>query len=100
MWILLLNDMRMPHVETLVPVAKAETKEVLEAYLAREKVEPYQDGQWGKTYRQGGPLEWYNPPSDIDRAIVDVRDKEAHMKRAAERAGIWWDRDIEPIPKV
>lgn len=62
MWVLFLNDMRSSNIENLSPVGRANTKEELIAYLAREKVEPYRDDRWGKTYRQGGPLEWYNPP--------------------------------------
>jgi hypothetical protein len=83
-WILFLNDMRMAHSEDTTPVARADTKEELEALMVREKVEPYTDPSglpptspetepsassyrcnsqtWHKSYRKGGPLEWYNPP--------------------------------------
>ena len=62
MWVMLLNDMRSANVETIEPVFRAETKEILFTLLSREMVEPYSDGQWGKCYRIGGPLEWFNPP--------------------------------------
>lgn len=71
MWVLLLNDMRASNVENISPVCRANTKEELLAYLARERVEPYTDTdnngyRWGKRFRKGGPLEWYNPPYDFD----------------------------------
>lgn len=62
MWILQLNDMRSPKIEINTIIFKAETKEELEDLLVHELVEPYQEDKWGKTYRKGGPLEWYNPP--------------------------------------
>lgn len=72
MWILVLNDMRASNVENIRPVAKAETEELLLAFLEAEKVEGYQDGQWAKVFRQGGPLEWYNPPWDGSRHFQDI----------------------------
>lgn len=63
MFVLVLNPMR-GQVERGVPVARAETIAALEEFIKRETVEPYKDGQWHKVFRAGGPLEWYNPPSD------------------------------------
>jgi hypothetical protein len=77
MWILYLNDMRSAKFEYLEPVVRAETKEALKAFLARNEVESYVDEQWGKkwgkSYRKGGPLEWFNHPrgSDEDLHFVD-----------------------------
>jgi hypothetical protein len=62
MWVLCLNDMRASNIENLQPVCRADTREQLESLLHREAVEPYRDGQWGKSFRAGGPLEWFNPP--------------------------------------
>lgn len=72
MWVLFLNDMRSSNIENVEPVARAYSKEALEAYLAREAVDggyseetDYSGAlsrRWGKTYRKDGPLEWYNPP--------------------------------------
>lgn len=70
-WILQLNDMRHPKSEILTIVARAETKEELETFLGREKVVTYKDEQWNKAYRQGGPLEWFNPPFAQDPTFVD-----------------------------
>lgn len=66
MWVMLLNDMRSPNIERLTPVCRAETKEMLMDFLTRESVPGYRDGQWGKSFRQGGPLEWFNPPYKND----------------------------------
>ncbi len=96
MWVLMLNDMRSSKAEILEAVAKAETKEQLEAFIERERVEPYSDPienpredtayaafpkSWGKTFRKGGPLEWYNPPfrSYIERHFIDVSASFAHI---------------------
>lgn len=74
MWILLLNDMRSSNIETLLPRARAATKEALMRLLESERVDPYRDGQWGKSYRVGGPLEWCNPPFEfeIESHFLDV----------------------------
>lgn len=94
MWVLLLNDMRASNVETQEPVCKAETREELESYLQRETVEPYMDGQWGKHFRQGGPLEWYNPPFGCDNAFINVGTREDWMRRASDE----YDRKIGMLP--
>jgi hypothetical protein len=57
-----LNNMQAPQIQILTPVARGESRESLIAFLKKEKVEPYTDENWQKTYRKGGPLEWYNPP--------------------------------------
>ena len=76
MWMLYLNDMRSSNIETLTAVARAEDKETLENLLISEKVESYSDGRWGKSFRKGGPLEWFNKPWTIDeeegRVIVKI----------------------------
>lgn len=86
MWVLLLNDMRSANIEIREPVCCAVEKDELTDLLTREKVETYQDGNehrreptpggygdlgdvhgsnrtWGKSFRKGGPLEWFNSPS-------------------------------------
>ena len=81
-WILFLNHMRDAKVEMLQPVARAISREALEAFVARERVEPYSEpcewaahGSWGKVFRKGGPLEWHNPPLDWQ--------SEVHYRRVA-----------------
>lgn len=75
MWSLLLNDMRSPKVEMLMPAARATTCEELLDLLVAEKVEPYTDSPWRKTYRCGGPLEWFNPPEEFEEGHHFVSDQ-------------------------
>lgn len=132
MFVLLLNDMRSAHYENKEPVARALTPEALFAYLERESVEPYtetadgkvivhdtdavahnagetvvevvKDYRWGKRYRKGGPLEWYNWPMcemTVERLqrygyIVECDDRETFM----QKMGLDWDRRILPILEV
>lgn len=62
-WCLYLNNMRCGKFEHMEPVVRGEVAD-LEALLARERVEGYMDGRWGKVFRKGGPLEWYNAPRE------------------------------------
>lgn len=92
MWVLVLNPMR-GRFEESNPVARAITKEELEAFVARERVEPYsdegRDHSWSKTFRRGGPLEWFNPPAlgddSMGRGFVDVGTAEDWAVRARMR---------------
>ncbi len=105
MWLLFLNDMRFSKIEQVVAVCKAATKEELKAFIARETVAPYSDPvespredtayacfpkHWGKSFRKGGPLEWYNPPSDnpdYERGHFRyMRDVEEVVKEQVEAA--------------
>lgn len=93
MWILRLNDMRSSQIEILTPVARADSPAALEALLARETVEPYKDGRWGKVFRKGGPLEWCNKPDPFFGAgIVDIG--------TAEDAAARWLAAVREIPEV
>lgn len=83
MFLLRLNPMT-ANAERNNVVARAETVEALIAFVESERVEFYRDGGYGKCFRQGGPLEWYNPPDDnpwypcfhdigtLDEAIQDT----------------------------
>lgn len=62
-WILMLNDMRSPKIEYSELAIVAGSREEIEAILTSETVEPYRDDGWFKTFRKGGPLEWFNRPS-------------------------------------
>lgn len=74
MFVLIANDMRASQVEIGYPVVRAETAQELLDFLVAERVESYSDGQWGKTFRAGGPLEWYNDPfNGIDSPLPDAR---------------------------
>ncbi len=101
MWILYLDDMRAPSAEALVPVARAETKEELEAFLSSESVKPYTDypnmesfERWAKCYRKGGPLEWFNPPYGKNLINVGTLD---HWKAQAEQK---WEEHVMSVKPV
>lgn len=84
MWILRLNRMTDPNIEMMTDVAIAETKERLEQFLKEESVPFYQDEvndrTWGKSFRQNGPLEWFNPPTSYDHNFVKIKTKEEYMQ--------------------
>jgi len=73
-FILVLNPMQ-GNTENRCIVAWSHSKEALEAFCAAETVEPYRDDgpdafergaskSYYKTYRKGGPLEWFNRHDD------------------------------------
>lgn len=72
-YLLLLNDMRDSNIESIQPRFRAKTEADLIAFLAREKVPVYTDGRWGKVFRQGSPLEWYNDPDPWRTHIMTAR---------------------------
>lgn len=77
MWVLMLNDMRSSNIENMFPVCRAESYDALLAFVDREKVDPYRDGPWGKNFRVGGPLEWYNPPFTFpSESFIDMLELE------------------------
>jgi hypothetical protein len=125
MFVLFLNDMRTAHYERTQPVCRAETVEELQAFLDKEKVEPYStDGmnqiihttdfvaqtaggvvvdaplphRWGKTFRKDGPLEWFNPPLNCNSSehFILAPSKEEWMRDAEEN----YRRSIESIPTI
>jgi len=85
MWVLELNDMRSSNIEKVEAVAKAQSPEELEALLDRESVDPYRDGTWNKKFRQGGPLEWYNPPWGFSSPFVYVGTEDEWAEQARKR---------------
>jgi hypothetical protein len=113
-WVLFLNDMRSAHIEDLRPVARADTQEALVAFVEREKAtEPYQEPtglpptspetepgsafafrsnsqRWHKSFRVGGPLEWYNPPN-----MFDAGDHFQQVPRIIDRS-----QELDAIPPV
>jgi len=85
MWLLQLNDMRAPQIEIMTPVARAESADELMALLTREESTPYRDGPWHKGFRQGGPLEWFNPPlGQLDSYLFELIPLEAFLERKKE----------------
>jgi len=86
MWILRLNDMRSPKAEMYEVVAKSEDNNKLEQWLQCEKVEPYQEDNWRKVFRKGGPLEWYNWPESYSvQGIFCICSEEEYVEDARRR---------------
>ena len=96
MYILQLNDMRSANVENLQKVARAETSEELQRLLDSEKVESYNDGRWHKSYRQGGPLEWYNAPYNFEPSIMSV----GSADEWAANARMQFEQQIMTLPEA
>ncbi len=96
MWVLLLNDMRASNVENIQPRFRADTKEQLIALLETERVDAYKDEQWAKSYRQGGPLEWMNPPWSAEEGeqFVNVGDEDSWAAGARQR----YQNEVMSIP--
>jgi hypothetical protein len=109
-WILYLNDMRSSHVEDVQPIARSDTQEELQALMNKEKVEAYSEPTelpptspesepsnydyransrtWVKSFRKGGPLEWFNPPypgdSNCIRQIPRIIDRSDEINQLVE----------------
>jgi hypothetical protein len=96
MWVLLLNDMRASNIENLQPVCRAESYQELLNYVKREQVEPYRDGQWAKVFRKDGPLEWFNPPWNLERNFANAGTREDWMQKAGES----YDQQVASLPLV
>lgn len=64
-WKLILNDMRSPKIEyTKIAVIGYTAEEVMNYYKSN-RCEYWKDGQWGKSFKQGSLLEWFNPEDDV-----------------------------------
>lgn len=86
MWILRMNDMRSAKIELYEVVARCEDNDKLEQWLILERVEPYEDGNWRKTFRKGGPLEWYNDPIlSLGHGIFNMCSEEEYVEDARRR---------------
>lgn len=103
MWILRLNHMRSARAENLRGVACAHTKQQLVDFVEEQTVEPYQDKDkyiryWVKTFRKGGPLEWYNSPvaSLENHHFYDIGTRED----ATRQAGLDYDELLARLQHV
>jgi hypothetical protein len=96
-WVLLLNDMRSPKIEMVQPVARAETKEALEAWEKSLRVPPYQDGPWLRTYPPDSALGWFNPP--MGPWLMDVGTEETRLESAIASAKREW-QEVLAIPEI
>jgi hypothetical protein len=104
MWVLHLNPMT-ANAEQVVPVAVAETEQDLITLMEREAVEPYTDGQWRKGFKQGGILEWFNPPMDgyswiNTPAVVDIGTEADWVNDSIEVAKRRWQDLMSQVAHV
>jgi hypothetical protein len=89
--VLMLNDMRSSHVEALVIAAEGPPKD-LEALVLDESVATYLDGRYRKSFRAGGPLEWFNqPPGFGDSPIREVPQGEPCQSFSDGYVAAWRD---------
>jgi hypothetical protein len=89
--VLMLNDMRCAHVEALVIAAEGPA-DALEAMVNTESVATYRDGRYRKSFRAGGPLEWFNPPPGFgDSPIRAVPQGEPGQSFADGYVAAWRD---------
>ncbi len=83
-FVLRLNDMRFPKIEQVMSVFKSTSRQTLQQLLDEERVETYQEPKgyndyfWVKSFKKGGPLEWFNTPHEWKptEGIVEVLESE------------------------
>jgi hypothetical protein len=64
----MLNDMREPNIENVQCVKVSSNKdELINWYKSQLSEKPWSDGRWGKSFKQGTQLEWFNSIHDIDK---------------------------------
>jgi hypothetical protein len=68
-YVLTMNDMRSPHIEDQRIALMGPTSASIMDYLKANE-ESWQDGRWGKSYRQGSKVEWCNPPFYLDESLT------------------------------
>jgi hypothetical protein len=75
LYLLRLNDMRSPQIEIMTDICVG-THRDLKEFIQNETDAPYTDRggsrPWHKTFRKGGPLEWFNPPSELFGSFVQL----------------------------
>ena len=63
---LVLNDMRSSNVENIISVKFSKDKQELIDWYNNKLCKPYRDENWGKTFKKGSELEWFNA-GDIEK---------------------------------
>ncbi len=96
-WLLRLNDMRAAHIEEVVAVAYAEDPGELRALIASQRVEPYTDDRWRKSFAAGGPLEWFNAPDAYGREFPDGALVMLEIRERLVETGMAGIGEMEPL---
>ena len=124
-YVLKANDMRSSNIENTQPVAVSDDKQRLIDYIKDQLhgIKPdgefgsWKDGQWGKVFKAGSPLEWFNIPFGIPRntnewtleafnpdsmgqGIMEVDEKAEYVSAQAMKAEADWDEFIGKIPNL
>ena len=64
---LILNDMRSAKIEYCdIAAFSTDYGKLVEWYKSQLAPEPWRDGRWGKTFKEGSPLEWFNPAGSLE----------------------------------
>ena len=100
-FVLALNDMRSSNIENTMIACRSNTRESLERLMQQEAVPGgWRDGQWGKTFKQGGILEWFNPPDLYFGQGIHEIDTDEMIRKETESVISWWHSKIQPLPEV
>ena len=119
------NDMRSPKIENTQPVAVSDDKQRLIDYIKDQlhciiqggEYGSWKDGMWGKVFKAGSPLEWFNMPYGIPKntnewavvsigldqlgqGIMEVDEKAEYVASCIAKAEKEWDDFIGNIPNL
>jgi len=128
MFALYLNDMRAAHSEDMVLVAVSDDKLKLLTFVTGEQVPSYVDAgehtivhdtdfvaanaggpvhervptyRWGKCFRKGGPLEWFNgKPGPVESWFTEILDEETYVTRATEAARQQYRNHVSSVRRI
>lgn len=65
---LMLNDMRASNIENIQCVKVSQDKqELIDWYKSQLAESPWSDGRWGKRFKKGSELEWFNGVYDLEK---------------------------------
>jgi hypothetical protein len=80
-YILYMHDIRYTHGADVTPVCWSYSKDEIRQLLDSERVDEYHDGR-AKSFRKGGPLEWFSLPS-LENPIQHFQDPRGSLPTAS-----------------
>ncbi|KKN98528.1 hypothetical protein LCGC14_0146390 [marine sediment metagenome] len=104
-FILVLGDMRSAKYEnSFTPIAISDNPDKLRQWVNSEKVDKYTDGRFRKVFKQGGPLEWYNPPDDLgvdpENSIRPLSPLDEYIEVAVKETTNWYNTLVNRLITV
>ena len=63
---LILNPMTDRAESRSLVAVSTDYEKLVQWYSSQKATEPYRDGQWYKVFKQGSPLEWFNPVFSLE----------------------------------